>query len=322
MTVSPSPFIDFEQLRNPVLQYTDWSIKDCACAYRGESHAFYLFFSAFYEDEGMIRSHVVEVETKDFRTFSEPILHMDGRDQGWAGMCSPDLLKVGDTYYLTFNSWGDVPGRPNQLFVKTSMDLIHWSAGYTPLAANLTSGNRAIDASLIHDNGEFILFWKERTDADRTRLAYASSLTDDFAFVGNGYPSLVMDDGKDNGLIHENFCFFKADDGWKVVTTDYRKNSFEHHNSYIYSLLGDGDRRTDFLAWGEGYKLEIERQRFNSDHRANAAAIYDWRHYDGYFYLIYAGNTENETFAARGHNRLGISRSKDLLNWIPLNEGM
>ncbi len=322
MTAGLSSFIDFERLRNPILQYADWSIKDCACAYREQSRAFYLFFSAFYEDDGMIRSHVIEVETKDFRTFSEPILHLDGRDQGWAGMCSPDLLKVENTYYLTFNSWGDMPGRPNQLFVKSSADLIHWSEGYSPLAANLTSGNRAIDASLVHTNGEFLLFWKERTDEDRTRLACASSLADDFAFVGSGYPSFVMKDGKDNGLIHENFCFFKADGSWKVVMTDYKKHAFEHHNSYIYSMLAGGDQRTDFLAWGEGCKLEIKRQRFNSDHRANAAALYDWRRYDGYFYVIYAGNTENKTFSARGHNRLGISRSKDLMNWTSLKEGI
>ncbi|MCI3920738.1 hypothetical protein MO973_10900 [Paenibacillus sp. TRM 82003] len=322
MTGGRTGFIDFERLRNPVLQYADWSIKDCACCYHEESEAFYLFFSAFYEDEGMIRSHVVEVETKDFRTFSDPILHLDGKDQGWLGMCSPDLLRHGDTYYLTFNSWGDLAGKPNQLFYKTSKDLVHWSEGYAPLAPSLTNGNRAIDASMIYENNAFYLFWKERTDADRTRLARAPSLSDDFEFVGNGYPTFVMMDGKDNGLIHENFCFFKTGDGWRVVMTDYMKDSFEHHNSYIYTLLAAGEEPERFLAWGEGCKLDIERQRFNTDHRANAAALYDWRKYDGYFYLLYAGNAENTTFATRGHNRLGISRSTDLVNWIPLSEGM
>lgn len=35
---------------------------------------------------------------------------------------------------------------------------------------------------------------------------------------------------------------------------------------------------------------------------------------------IYTGNKENEAFATRGHNRLGISRSQDLIHWIPLQE--
>ncbi len=267
MRSSLNGFIDYNQLSNPVLQYPNWSIKDCACAYHEEAKTFYLFFSAFYEDKGMIRSHVVGVQTKDFKAFSEPFFHVDGLEEGWAGMCSPEILKVADTYYLTFNSWGDLPDRPNQLFYKTSTDLIHWSEGYAPLAANLTQGNRAIDSSLIYENGTFYLFWKERTDADRTRLAQASSMSGDFELVGEGYPTLVMKDGRDNGLIHENFCFFKADNRWRMITTDYKKDSFALHNSYIYTMVADGSENTDFLAWGEGYKLDIAKQAFNSDHR-------------------------------------------------------
>jgi len=316
-----SEFIHYEMLRNPVLQYPDWSIKDCASVYDEASKSFYLFFSAFYEHDGMIRSHVVGVETKDFKQYSEPFLHIDGLEEGWAGMCSPEILKVRDTYYLTFNSWGDLPERPNQLFYKTTTNFVQWSEGYSPLAANLTEGNRAIDSSLIYDNETYYLFWKERTDADRTRLAQASSITDNFAFVGEGYPTLTMKDGADNGLIHENFCFFKVDGRWKMITTDYMKDSFALHNSYIYTLMSEGNEHPDFLSWGDGYKLDIAKQDFNSDHRANAAALYDWRNHDGYFYIIYAGNKENESFATRGHNRLGISRSKDLIEWIPVQEG-
>ncbi|RXZ82012.1 hypothetical protein EBB07_11795 [Paenibacillaceae bacterium] len=320
MTLSPETFLSFGQLSNPVLAYSNWSIKDCACVYHEPAESFYLFFSAFYEDDGMVRSHVVEVATKDFLTFSEPILHLDGKDEGWTGMCSPEIVKAEGVYYLTFNSWGDQAGRPNQLFYKTSTDLIHWSEGFQPLAANLTQGNRAIDSSLIYENGLFYLFWKERTAEDRTRLASSAALSGDFAYIGDGYPQFLMQDGKDNGLIHENFCFLKVDGQWRMITTDYKKDSFAFHNSYLYTLKTAGENPLDFLTWESGYQLDVQQESFNADHRANAAALYDWRKYDGHFYLLYAGNTENESFATRGHNRLGLSRSKDLLQWSPAGQ--
>lgn len=55
------PFIDWANLRNPVLSYPNWSIKDSATAYR--NGVFYVFFSAFYDDHGRVRSHVAEVST-------------------------------------------------------------------------------------------------------------------------------------------------------------------------------------------------------------------------------------------------------------------
>ncbi len=48
---------------------------------------------------------------------------------------------------------------------------------------------------------------------------------------------------------------------------------------------------------------------------ANAAAVYDWRKYDGYYYLIYAGRNEGQTYAKRGWNQIALARSKDLIHW-------
>lgn len=302
--------IPFESLSNPVLSYPDWSVKDYACAYR--DGVYHLFFSAFHEDRGTVRSQVVHVTTPDFAAFSEPLLRFDGTEEGWAGMCSPDIAFDGKQYILTFNSWGDLPGRPNQLFYKTSTDLIAWSEGYRPLAERLTAGNRAIDASVACADGTCYLFWKERTDRDRTRLAAAPAIDGVFEFVGEGYPALRMEDGRDNGLIHENFCFLYADGAWRLVSTDYRP-----HAIYLYTMRGDGGAPSDWLEWERGVRLEMEPQRWNTSHVANAAALYDWRERTGYYYMLYAGNTENETFAKRGHNRLGLARSEDLRHWEP-----
>jgi hypothetical protein len=124
-TARGADFIAWKSLHNPVLSYPNWSIKDSAMAHR--DGVFYVFFSAFYEDRGQVRSHVVEVSTRDFKTYSQPIFNFDGEEDGWLGMCSPDVQHIGNQYVMTFNSWGDKPGKLNALFYKTSSDLTHWS---------------------------------------------------------------------------------------------------------------------------------------------------------------------------------------------------
>jgi hypothetical protein len=310
VTASSSPagtkhqkWIDWQSLHNPVLSYPHWSIKDSAVAYR--DGIFYVFFSAFYLDRGQVRSHVVEVSTRDFKDYSQPIFNFDGEEDGWIGMCSPDVQMVGTRYVMTFNSWGDKPGKPNALFYMTSDDLVRWSRRQ-PLAASLTAGKRVIDAAIAAADGGYYLMYKEGTKGMRPRVAFAPTLSQPFKFVGDGYPRLLMTDGKEDGLIHENYEFLHTNGQWYLLTTDYNPPA-----PYLYKLeAGSG-----WLKWTRGYKLEIPEEKFNTDNIANAAALYDWRRYDGYYYLIYAGRTEGITYAKRGWNSLGLARSKDLVHW-------
>lgn len=301
------PFIAWKGLRNPVLSYPGWSIKDAAMAYRDGT--FYIFFSAFYQDRGRVRSHVVEVSTKDFRHFSQPIFDFDGRRDGWIGMCSPDVQKLGGEYVMTFNSWGADPKKPNQLFYRTSQDLVHWSARQS-LAPNLTKGLQVIDAALSYDGTDYHLIYKQEQikPQPRPRIATSRSLDGPYQFSGNGFPSLLMKSGSEDGLIHENYEFIRTQGTWYLLTTDYHPQA-----PYLYTLL-NGSR---WLKWINGYKIVIPEQKFNTDNIANAAALYDWRKYDGYYYLIYAGRTEGKTFLGRGWNQLGLARSKDLIHWLP-----
>jgi hypothetical protein len=298
------PFIDWQSLGNPILSYPNWSIKDAAMAYRDGT--FYVFFSAFYPERGQVRSHVVEVSTRDFKHFSEPIFNFDGEEEGWIGMCSPDVQRLGGKFVMTFNSWGDKPGKPNLLFYMTSEDLIHWSQRQT-LARNLTQDKRVIDAALAEADGGYYLIWKEGTQGHmKPRLAFAAALDQPFKFVGDGFPALLMADGNDNGLTHENYEFVHMKGKWYLLTTDYNPEG-----PYLYQL----DPGSGWLKWTQGYRLQTPKEKFNTDHRDNAAALYDWRQYDGYYYLIYGGRTEGKTFAGRGWNQLGLSRSKDLIHW-------
>jgi hypothetical protein len=274
-------------LTNPILEYPTWSIKDCDVVYR--DGLYYLFFSAFYQDRGRIRSHVVMVRTADFRSYSEPLLHFDGREDGWEGMCSPDVCQIGDQYVMVFNSWGDKPGQPNQLFYRTSPDLETWGP-VQPLAANLTAGVRAIDAALAHDDGTVYLAWKQRTDRDRTQIATADSL-DVFTLLGEAQFS-----GAHDSMTQENYHFFQVDGVWHVLTTDYSP-----HTPTVYR------RGHDWLTWVDGRALTVPIEDFNRNHHANAATLRSFG--DGEHYLFYAGNNPpGDEYAGRGWNRLGVAR--------------
>jgi len=311
------PFIDWMNLHNPVLSYPNWSIKDAAMAYRDGT--FYVFFSAFYPEGGRIRSHVAEVSTRDFRHFSAPIFDFDGEEDGWIGMCSPDVQRLYGKYVMTFNSWGDKPGKPNQLFYMTSDDLIHWSERKA-LGLNLTEvGNqRVIDAALAPADGGYYLVYKDSTPGihNRPRMAFSTSLDGPFHYLGDGIVALLMKDGKDNGYFHENYEFLHTNGQWYLLATDYLHNAqnrdkYEVQAPYFYEL----ERGSDWLKWNRGYTFDIPGEEFNVESIANAAAVYDWRKHDGYYYLIYAGRNDGQTYAKRGWNRLALARSKDLVHW-------
>ncbi|MGH9396468.1 MAG: hypothetical protein ACRD18_06410 [Terriglobia bacterium] len=314
-TAAKAPFINWSALHNPVLAYPNWSIKDAAMATRqGE---FYVFFSAFYEDHGQVRSHVVEVKTRDFKTYSKPILDFDGEEDGWIGMCSPDVRKAGPGYELSFNSWGDEEGKPDQLFYMTSPDLVHWSARH-PLAANLTAGKRVIDAAVVDTGSGSYLIWKQNTDGHpKPRVGFSRSLEGPWSFArsgaesgeGSGFATLTMPDGKENGLIHENFTFIRAGGKWRLLSSDYPHG----HHEILYTQLNS----KNWLDWGKGLAIHVAPEGFNTLVHADAAAIYNWQKYDGYYYLIYAGRNEAKTYLRRGWNRLALSRSKDLVHWVP-----
>jgi hypothetical protein len=305
-----SGFIDWANLKNPVLEYPQWSIKDACCTWRDGT--FTLFFSAFDQE----RSHVAAVNTRDFREYSDLLFFFDGH----IGMCSPNIVHVGDAYYVSFNSWGDDPDNPNRLFSMQSGDLLHWSERRS-LAANLTHGIGAIDAALAFSGNAWILFYKN-LESKRPVVDTAPSLDGPWTLIGDGKPSLLMADGQENGLIHENFQIIELDGRWRLLSTDYSP-----HHPYLYTLNGTGGQPENWLRWESGYRLETTVELFNTIDQDNAAALCDWREHDGYYYLIYAGKTEHRKgeFCGtashrpwpRGWNKLALSRSRDLLHWYP-----
>jgi hypothetical protein len=290
-------FIDWKNLKNPVYDHTalhgqDWSTKDACMAYK--DGCFYVFFSAFFGEDGRERSHVSCVKTKDFKTFSRPLFLWSGKRDGWIGMCSPNIIKAGNLYYLTYNSWGDKKGKVNQLFYAVSNDLEHWQHNL-PLARNITDGVRAIDAAVAYHNGKFYLAWKENQ-------------TPQFAVARKMGPDSWTRLGSSELGWYENAQFIEIDQQWYMIAATDQGPGMSR-------MAADGNNDKDWVNWDEFRYLDIKEENFNTRTRANAGFLADWRNFDGYFYFLYAGTTENESHAGRGDNRLGLARSKDLEDW-------
>jgi predicted GH43/DUF377 family glycosyl hydrolase len=299
--------IEWNKLRNPIFSYPHWSTKD-ACVIRKDDY-YYIFCSAFYYDRGRERSHVTGFKTKDFLNYSEPLFIWDGTERGWIGMCSPNITKVKDKYYLTYNSWGDKQGKPNDLFYAVSDDLENWQK-HLPLADNLTK-KRDIDAAVQYHNNKYYLIWKQGRP-HRTRIAVASKMSGQWSFIEKGFPELLMKDRSYNGKVHENFQFIKIKDKWHLMTTAYKPGPTTF---YLYQMEGKGRKDSDWLYWEKGRKILMPQEYFNTKSNSNAGFIADWTEYDGWYYMIYAGRTQGNTHARRGDNRLGLARSRDLVNW-------
>jgi len=285
-------FIPWNELKNPIYSQEGWSVKD-ACMIEKDG-MFYLFFSAFYWEDGQERSHVVGVKSPDFRSWSEPLFNWRGKEDGWLGMCSPNIIFVQGTYYLTYNSWGDKPGQPNQLFYARSSDLEHWEH-HLPLAQNLTGGTRAIDAAVIYAAPKYYLIWKEIQTA---QIACCERMDGNWIRIGQS-----------TDYWQENAHFIRMDGKYHLVLTA------RGQLTAIAPMLADGSQDEHWTQWGDFRVFDVPRESFNTHEAANAGFLADWRDKDGFFYLLYAGTTEGHSHARRGDNRLGLARSRDLLHW-------
>ena len=298
--LSAHPELDWEHLSNPIYQQSGWSVKDACLEY--SNGYFYVVFSAFFYENGRERSHVVCVRTADLKSYSQPLFIWSGMEQGWTGMCSPNISKSDGKFYLTYNSWGDAPGKPNQLFYAVSTDLEKWESTGKPLAPALTAGKRSIDAAMIKYNGKWFVVWKE----DQTpRIAWSDSLdADRWKLIGT--PA--------QGRWFENAEFLRIDNKVNMLVTG------SSHKPNLCQLIGDPAIPESWLNWTEFQPLDVAQQSWNTESTSNSGFLADFRNLDGYYYLLYAGCTEKISHHGRGDNKLGLARSKDLQKWDSLPE--
>jgi hypothetical protein len=341
-------WLSWSELKNPILAVDGWAVKDVTVTYARGSY--YFFLSAFWCDPDSEwpvpgtypcagtdggpggkseRSHIVATSSRDLKTFDPwpPRLLFDGKSEGWEGMVLPDLTETPDGYLLTFTSWGEQ--KPNQLYYATSSDLgiappgqETWSA-MKPLGAALTTGVRAINGVIAHDRGRVFLMMQERTP-DRSRLAQASSIVGPWQLVTDPTPTnpsggpVFLTEAGNNNLLHSNVHFIAIDTrSADRSSTTWHALSIDGNAPFFYTMTSTGAAATDWLHFGAGYPLTVTLEEFNTDQAAGGLFMVDWRSYDGYFYLFYAGRTESVSHANRGDCKIGVSRSRDLRTWVP-----
>jgi len=266
---------------------TEHSLKDPALVWQGGW--FYLYCSAFY---GPNWSKIMGFRSKDLARFERLPIDWGSGSDGW---CSPDIVKVGQEWVMTLQSWDGAPVREswNQVFYKTSSDLQNWSAPH-PLAADLTAGKRAIDAAVAKNGASWYAVYKE---AQTPRLATASNLSGPWTQLPDPFSCWA-----------ENYQFMKIGGAWHVIAT------LLDHRQGMAKMVGTGDRPEDWSSWAEFTLFDTPiRQGLNSSMVANASCLLDHRENSGWWYRAFCCSDQ----PPRGNlgYSLGLARSKDLKDW-------
>jgi hypothetical protein len=271
-----------------------------------ESGVFYFYYSAFFPEAGMERCHVAMSTSRDLKTFTQPTVLFDAIAGGFGALCSPDVSRIGGQWVMRFDSWVG-PTKPQGLYYSTSSDLVNWST-VQPLGGALGAGG--YDPSVAEANGRIYLLYQR---GSRPQVAVAPAITGPWTALGQA--TMLMQSGQDNGLTHENFQLISFDNKWHSMQTDYPPIM-----PYLYTMAGAGASDADWASWNSGTMLTVAHEAFNTSLVASAAFLTDWRSYDGFFYLFYAGSTEHTSHAGRGNCTIAVSRSMDLKTWIPAGQ--
>ena len=225
------------------------SLKDPALVhFQGTYH---LVCSWFY---GENFSKLTAWRSRDLESWEGPVWELG---EGTRGFCSPDIIRHGEQWIMTFQSWDALPPRQslNQIFYSTSVDLAEWSAPF-PLAAELTHGKRAIDAALAMHAGRWYLIYKE---AQQPRLATAASLEGPWTQLGPPVDQWI-----------ENAQLLRIDGHWHLYAT------LVEHRQGLTRMVGDGSRPEDWSFW-EPFRI-IDTPSipgFNRGMPANAGCLWD-----------------------------------------------
>jgi hypothetical protein len=312
-----TPFIDWGALENPVLGFDDRRLKDQAIGYA--DGWFHVFSSTGFADDDPAADTKEQsfFRTQDFRTF-EPFGDDDLNPPG-QGVGSPDLVEIDGLWHMVFQLPDpDLPDN-RRLHLSTSTDLRAWSAPIE-LVPEVLPGESIIDGALARRGDHFFLGFKWRTPqlfyvtrSETTALdqrwlpAERALATVDHFFLG----------------FAENFQFASIDGRLRMIATARDPEGLRcpnfftcSHEPFIYELAsGDGSALADWRLWRRKTQLAIPYEAWNPVMHANTGFLNDWRGRDGFFYLSYAGSLDSGSFQGRGHGKIGLARSRDLVHW-------
>ncbi len=314
---STGAFIDWAHLRNPVLSDDRIPLKDPCVVYR--EGIFYVFTSG------------ASYKTRDFKSYEGP----------FEGYGSPDITRLDSENYVMVYQVRDTehpgpepgvdPDSPNnayrRLYYRISSDLEHWSEGRDLFPA--LPPNRNIDGALAFDRNHYYLGFKTGVAIQEFKIARSIGPFIDGqwsepqkAYAGEGclLDKLIPIIGDTITRWAENYQFILIDDTWRMIATGRdpkRPIDFGYmrsHEPFIYERANTEDSLDSWSNWIHKTHLIVPYENWNTLMHANSAYLCDWRAYDGYFYLFYAG-TDQETEDGRGHGKIGVVRSVDLVNW-------
>lgn len=292
-------FIDWASLRNPIFALEDRPIKDQAVLTRE---------GWFYVFPGMVR-------TRDFRHY-EPL---EATHLGQPS--SPDVRLQGDVYVMTYQVAADEPGATTLRFA-TSPDLEHWSEPRELAPEIVDPGLRNLDAALARVGDRYFLGWKRVQSFVVTR-SQGTRLDGPWLDPVPGDGRLRFGPSANSHDWAENYQFVEIDGRWHMVATarapgiPFTRHVYTgSHEPYLYSMDGSGDALEDWTRWICKRQLQVPREDWNRAMHANSAFLADWRKHDGHFYLFYAGSEDHEKFDRRGHGKIGVVRSRDLVHWV------
>ena len=292
----PPGGIDWAALRNPILSYPTWGVKDQALQWSGGR--WHMLFSEMTQLNVAphVRWTVAEASSPD-------LLHWTAPTTIAPNGASPDIVRTPTgQFVVTYQTPGGLAYR-----ISANASLSSWSGAH-PLGRGLA--HRMIDAALAYTGHGVILGFKAGTTTQHFEIAWAPSLSGTFQLVG--LPDITVY----NDTV-ENYEFLTVHGAWTLVATS---NVLDQ--PFIFSLAaGNPTVPATWLHWSTGRELTVPNEPFNS---GSGVSSVGYEHANSAFlcvgpagqdYLTYAGSTELTKFGGWGHARIGLARSDDLTSW-------
>lgn len=288
------PEIDWENLRNPVLASRHGAIKNQAVIY----HDGWFWIFPMLEIEG----GAVLVRTRNFKTYE---YHNPGILMGDA----PRFLANSRGWHALFQL--SAPDADRRIYYSSSNNLVDWAVPEEAWA-HIQPGMRHIDAALAKEGGHYYAGFKS---GQRFYVMRSVGEALDFRWEA---PVEAHTDGW-----CEAYQFIQIDGQWRMVATARAPRGFQtggnlytgSHEPFIYTMKGDGSQIEHWAHWTDKRHLVLPTADWNQVMRANAAYLCDWRAHDGWFYLFFAGANDDTLARGRGHAKIGMARSRDLVKW-------
>jgi hypothetical protein len=314
--------VNWSKLRNPILSSPSAGEKDQVMVwFDGKWH---MIFSYVRDDPSTPDGVYWDIATSsstDMTTWSPP--DPWPFQPGALGVAAPQIVRDPQGFFVVVyqSDPGQTGGAQDRLYFRTTTDFVTWSAPH-PLAQSLAPkpGDRMIDGSLAWTSDGLILGYKSGAEGASQAFEIArsanGSLDGPWQYVGK--PDIVV-----NGDTVERYEFLSVEGSWDLMATS---NTLDQ--PWLFKLSGDPATPSGWLHWSAGYELAIPKAAWDSGPEissvgyewANASFLCNASSTDGYYYLLYAGSNELTQFGGWGHAKIGIARSRNLIDWqVPPN---